>query len=178
MKIIAMIILLFANSAWANSVLTIGATQPEQFRASIDLENPLQLSIVKGNEKTVKNIKFANTISDIQKFAVHLMQNDGAQKSIEMLLVVTSVGNAEQDVKVFAPERRSDMIISSQIDPLCTLKNYGDFSWEGPADIQERLRLVEKDNVATIQLKVKSTDNSQAIVQWKNCGSIRLAKNQ
>lgn len=179
MKKIILALMLFTQSAWCNDLLKIGSASPEQFQVSIDNENPMQLLIKKGSAQDSQKVKFDYTVSDFQKIVVSLQDKNGKDHATEMLVVVLSVGNAQQDIKVFVPVRRGDMIISSEINPICTIKNYGDFSWDDnhPEQLHQRVEVLLKEKVAQLNFLVKSSEDKAAVAQWKNCGSIRLPKN-
>lgn len=170
--IISLIIICLSASAWCESSLTMGSTQPEQFRADIDSANPLQIFIKTASSEKATTVKFEYSISDIHKFNISYEEKKNEIKSIDMLLVVLSVGNDEQDVKVFAPAS-SSTIVPSQINPICSLHNYGDFSWENAEELKQKLRVVQDGKKTQLQIKIKSKENARAANQWVHCASIR-----
>lgn len=172
MTVLSILILFFTQAAWCESYLSIGSSQPEQFRADIDDANPLRILIKSTSAEKAHAVKFDYSISDISKFHITYEEKKGEAKAIDMVLVVLSVGNPVQEVKVFAPAS-SSTIVPSQISPICSLRNYGDFSWENPEELKQKLRVVESGKKTELQIKVKTKDDARAVPQWVHCASIR-----
>lgn len=143
MKALFLTVLFCAQTVWASGAeVKVGSAQPEQFKFEIK-ENPLEIGITKGDSKE-HIVKMKYSISDAAKINVQLNGENGQTLTQELLLVVLSVGNAEQEIHLYAPFRTADIVLSSKINPVCVIKNYGDFSWENDQELKSKLRMVRK----------------------------------
>jgi hypothetical protein len=92
--------------------------------------------------------------------------------TVELLLVDVSVGNKEQSIQVFVPVKPSGFIMSKQISPVCTFRNIGNFFWETPEELMQRVHIEEKDQKITFYVDIKQSESSS--INPQECVSFRL----
>lgn len=165
------IICLFAQVVSANSQLRVGAASPEAFTATIDSENPMKLSIQKLFSGESQDLKFKNTISDIKKLTITTNDKNNKTINIEILLVVLTVFNAEQSVQAFIPVKPEAFEIKGKLNPVCALRNEGDFSWDNDSDLEKRVRLVSEKNQNNFQIQIGRYKEGKTHFTWVNCFS-------
>lgn len=155
MKTLFLAILFFSQLGWsATAELRMGSTKPEQFQFEIK-ENPMQIGVRHGSVEKI--LKMPYTVIDAVKINVRLTEKDGKSISQELLFVALTVGNRTQELRVYAPNRSSDVVLSSKIDPVCSIRNEGSFYWESIDDLEKKLRLVEKDKTASLEILVRDS---------------------
>lgn len=175
MKALFLTILLFSQATLASNVeLLVGSAQREQFSFQIK-ENPMEIGITR-DKSDEQIIKLKNSVSDAAKLALRLTGKDGRVITQELLFVVTSVANTQQDIMIFAPVRLADIVLSSKIDPICKVRNHGDFYWDDATELLKKLKVVEKDQTAYLQVMAKTDENKEASFVNTGC-SFRLLKN-
>lgn len=176
MKMLFIIVLLFSSTVWsAEAELRVGAAAQEQFRYDVQ-SNGLKISFFKTGSDKEMSVRLRHTLSDSSKFHIQLARANGKVITLELLLAVLSVGNAEQDVQVYAPVKPAELILSQKVDPMCSLKNFGDFYWDSPQDLVEKLRLRQRGDVAVLEIAVQSDKSKPAQFRDSGC-SIQLLKN-
>jgi hypothetical protein len=174
MKLVLLLFLFFlSQNLWALPQLTFDNAHPIQFSFEITDEG-LGLVIVEKNQRKTE-IKPKFTISDAQKMLITPQKGDRLQKNVELLLVVLSKGAQLQMVQVFVPTSADKLIKSSQTTPICEFENFGDFSWDKPADLKKRVRLIKKGSKSQLELQIGKFENQDHIssVQalWYKCFS-------
>ena len=175
MKAIFITVLLFASSGWSSSAeLHVGSVQPEQFKFQIK-ENPMEVAVTKGNKS--HTIKMSHTVSDASKINIQITGADGKVISQELLFVVLASGAAYQDIQIYAPIRSADVVLSSKIEPICTIRNHGDFYWDSADELGKKLRLVEKNKTASLEILVRGTETQKTAEFTASGCSFRLLKN-
>lgn len=175
MKTLFLTLIFMTQTTWAASMeLLVGSASREQFTFQIK-EDPMQIGITR-DKAPEQIIKLQNTVSDATKLALRLTGKDGRVITQELLLVVTSVANAQQDIMIFAPVRLADIVVSSKIDPICTIRNHGDFYWDDASELLKKLRIVEKDQTAQLEIMVKTSENKEAAFTNSEC-SFRSLRN-
>ncbi len=166
MKALFISILMFANvGTAATSELRIGAAQPEQFK--FEQKDPLHILVSHGAVQ--KTIALPHSIISASKIHVVLKGQDGKAIVQELLIMAISVGNRQQEIRVYAPNRSADVVLSSKIEPVCTVKNEGDFYWESEEELNKQIRLVEKNKTASLEISVRDT-YEQEKAQFKASG--------
>lgn len=170
MKTIFLIFLLMSPKLWA-AELSVGASEKEDFTATIT--NPRELSLQNLRSGKTETIKFKNSsISDISKLHLTAVKNKSSV-NLEMLLVVLSVFDKEQSVQIYVPVRKEALEIQQQkMNPVCQFSNQGDFSWDQPSQLEQKIRLSEQDGKTHFQIAISHLDKSGAPVNnWKTCFS-------
>lgn len=174
MKTVFLSLLLFAQVGWsATAELRVGAAATEQF--TFEQKDPLHVLIKHGS--TEKTIKLPYSIISIDKMHVLLKGNGGKVITQELLIVALSEGNRTQEIRVYAPNRTADVVLSSKIDPVCSMKNEGDFYWDSLDELKQKIRLVEKNKTASLEISVREK-YEQEKAQFKASGcAFSLLKN-
>ncbi len=171
MKSLFFVIFLFAQAVSANSQLRVGAANPESFTATIDNENPMKLSVQKLTSGETQNLKFKNTISDIKKLTLSLRDKKNKTIELEVLLVVLTVFDKEQSVQAFIPVKPEDVEIKGKLNPVCALRNEGDFSWDTDSDLEKRVRVVSEKNQEKFQIQIGRYKEGKTQFAWVDCFS-------
>lgn len=171
MKNVFFVICLFAQVASANSQLRAGAASPETFTATIDNENPMKLSVQKLTSGETQTLKFKNTISDIKKLTISTQDKKNKMIQIEILLVVLTVFDKEQSVQAFIPVKPEAFEIKGKLNPVCALRNEGDFSWDSDSDLEKRVRLVNEKNQEKFQIQIGRYKEGKTQFSWVDCFS-------
>jgi hypothetical protein len=174
MKPILLLCLFFlSQNLWALPQLAFKDDNPVQFSFEIT-EEGLGLAFVEKNQRKTE-IKPKFTISDAQKMLIIPQKGDRLQKTVELLLVVLSKGAQLQVVQVFIPTAEDKLIKSSQTTPVCEFENFGDFSWDKPADLKKRVRLIKKGAKSQLELKIGKFQNQDHVSSiqslWYKCFS-------
>lgn len=161
-----------SQTAFASARLLMESASIESFSASIDQNDRQALHITNLKTNETENIRFAYSISDIKKMHIKTFSKKGKEISLELLLVVLSVGNREQSVQIFVPVRHEEIAIKGKLKPVCNLKNEGDFSWESGSDLQDLLKLVNGSGKNSFQIKLGRYDkNDKVKYSWAECFS-------
>lgn len=177
MKCIFLVILFFANTSWGGTVtVVVGPAPKEQFEFKIK-DNPMEIGITKGSDEQEQILKMPHTVSDAAKLHVVLEGKNGTSVVQELLFVVLSSGAREQLIRIYAPVRSKDVLISNRIDPICSIKNYGDFYWDSSSDLQNKLRMEMEQKTASLMVKIKTSDTQKALAFTNSGCSFRLLKN-
>lgn len=174
MKTLFLAVLFFSHVGWAATAeLRTGAAAVEQF--SYEQRDPLHVSVKHGTVE--KLIKLPYSIISIDKIHVLLENKDGKAIAQELLIVALSVGNRTQEIRVYAPNRSADVVLSSKIDPVCSVQNEGDFYWDSLEELQQKIRLVEKNKTAALEIAVREKyEQKSARFKFSGC-AFSLLKN-
>ncbi len=155
MKFITLILLFVTNISYAKSTLALGVSSDDKY--TVELETPMQMAIhAKGNAS--QRVSFENSVSDFKKIKI-----SQTNKQKELLLVVLSVSNAEQSVKVLAFDKK--------VETTCSLKNEGDFSWDTDQELLERVRTISQGSKEKLQIKIGSKKSGKTEFSWVDCAS-------
>ncbi len=157
MRFIALTILFVSQVCFAKTHLIIGSSSSAKFTAEV-ASNPMQVVIENTHNRKNQTISFPNSVSDIKKLTI----TKSDRNSRELLLVVLSVSDKEQAVKV--------LDLGKSGESLCSLRNEGDFSWVDDQDLMGRLRLDSKGD--TLQIKIGNRKSGSTKFAWMNCFSI------
>jgi hypothetical protein len=164
--------LLLSQVSFAASQLMFAEAKTPQFTYEIADEGQT-LNITENGRKTKVKPKYG--ISDAQKLTIVSAPGDKLKENVEMLLVVLSKGAEVQNVQIFLPGQVDQVIESSQTMPLCTFENFGDFSWDAPADLKERVQLVAHEGKSELQIKIgklkNKSDHNSVEQRWVKCFS-------
>jgi hypothetical protein len=171
MKIILLIICLFSQNVFAKAQVAPGSLSTETFTAEINNEEPTKLTIRNLLNKTGQTVQFKTTISDTKKLVLSALNKKNQVVQLEMLLVVLAVYDKEQSVKIFIPVKNEDIQIQGQLNPTCSLRNEGDFSWDTDKELMERVQLVQQGSKNILQIKIGRYKEGKVQFSWADCFS-------
>jgi hypothetical protein len=167
-----LIMMLMSQLSFAGSQLTYAEAKVPQFSYDI-VDEGLGLVFIENGRKTKVKPKY--TISDAQKLTIVSAPADKLKENVEMLLVVLAQGAFMQTVQIFIPGQVDQVIESSQTMPTCTFESYGDFSWDAPTDLKDRVQLVSGGGKSELRIKVGKLRNKADInsiePHWVKCFS-------
>ncbi|MBY0384767.1 hypothetical protein K2X05_06370 [bacterium] len=174
MKYLFLLVIIFSKIALANTTFYVGNANTESFSAEI--VDPMKLTIVNLKNQEQQTLNFKHSISDIKKLTLEttVVQKNKKEKkaSLEMLLVVLSVYDKEQSVRVYIPVKSEEIPIKGKLSPVCEFKNVGDFSWATDKDLEDRLRLVSHGNESKFQIKLSKLEQGSSKFYWVDCFAI------
>jgi len=170
MKVFALLILFLASHAWgANAQLVVGAPNPPQFSFE-ESETGDKLTIHRPGVSKAQIINY-KSMSIIQSDRIHIdyTNNKGAKKTIDVLVEVLFTGDRTQQVQVFVPVRTDDVFMSSQVNPICRLDNWGTGLYaDNPVTDLPKVLSVSSD-ASRVSLNVLIQKDEHSEKKWVNC---------
>jgi hypothetical protein len=171
MKLMFLFLYFFSQVAFAKAQISVGQLTPESFTSTIQSEDPTKLTIRNSRTKTEQTLKFKTTISDTKKLVLSTLNKKNQVVQLEMLLVVLAVYDKEQSVKIFIPEKNEEIQIQGQLNPTCSLRNEGDFSWDTDQELMERIQLIQQGSKQKLQIKIGQYKEGKVQFSWVDCFS-------
>ena len=167
MKFLFLFIIFCSQISFADTTFYVGSAQTESFKA--DIIDPMKLTLTNLKNQDQQTLNFKNSISDIKKVTLETNIKSNKKASLEMLLVVLSVYDKEQSVRLYIPVKTEEIPIKGKLNPVCEFKNHGDFSWSSDKELEERLRLVSQGNERKFQIKISKLEQGTSKLYWVNC---------